>query len=180
MIYLFLAPGFEETEAICPLDLMKRGGLDVKTVAVGDTLTVTSTRGITVTADLLLKDLPEDAPEGVILPGGMPGADNLNIPQVHKHLHACHQKGGLVAAICAAPYVLGEQGLLQGKRAVCYPGFEDRLLGATVENAPTVKDGTLLTAVGMGASVAFGLQIVAHFKGEQEAERIAKAIFAPI
>ena len=178
MIYLFLAPGFEETEAICPLDLMKRGGLEVKTVAVGTKdLFVTSTRGVTVKADLLLEDLSDSAPEGVILPGGMPGADNLNISEVHEMLHACNERGGLVAAICAAPYVLGLQGLLEGKKAVCYPGFEDRLLGAVRVQMPVVKDGNILTAVGMGASIPFGLAIVAHFKGEEKAAAIQKAIF---
>lgn len=179
MIYLFLAPGFEETEAICPLDLMKRGGLEVKTVAVGtDDLFVTSTRGFTLKADLLLKELDDPAPEGVILPGGMPGADNLNIPQIHRILHTCNEQGGLIAAICAAPYVLGQQGLLQGKRAVCYPGFEDRLSGALLQKDPVVADGNIITAVAMGASIPFGLAIVAYFKGNEQADAIKKAIFA--
>ena len=179
MIYLFLAPGFEETEAICPLDLMKRGGLDVKTVAVGTSdLFVSSTRGVTVKADLLLADLQDEAPEGVILPGGLPGADNLNIPEIHRLLHTCNSRNGLVAAICAAPYVLGLQGLLEGKKAVCYPGFEEKLQGATVVKEAVVKDGNIITAVGMGASIPFGLAIVAHFKGEEKATAIKNAIFA--
>lgn len=179
MIYLFLAPGFEETEAVCPLDLMRRGGLEVTTVAVGTTdLLVTSTRGVTVKADVLLKDLGPALPEGVVLPGGMPGADNLNIPEIHRILHACHSQGGLVAAICAAPYVLGLQGLLEGKKAVCYPGFEDRLKGALLQSTPVAVDGNIITAVGMGASIPFGLAIVAHFKGQEQADAIKNAIFA--
>ena len=177
MIYLFLAPGFEETEAVCPLDLMRRGGLEVTTVAVGTTdLLVTSTRGVTVKADVLLKDLGPALPEGVVLPGGMPGADNLNIPEIHRILHACHSQGGLVAAICAAPYVLGLQGLLEGKKAVCYPGFEDRLKGALLQSTPVAVDGNIITAKGAGVAIEFGLKIAEQFAGKDEADKIYQSI----
>ena len=179
MIYLFLAPGFEETEAICTLDLIKRGGIEVKTVAVGcEGLAVTSTRGITVLADLSLADAQKELPCGVVLPGGLPGADNLNVPAIHEILHAVNKQGGLLSAICAAPYVFGGQGLLQGKAATCYPGFEERLVGAEVKKAPVVRDGNVITAMGMGASVAFGLAIVEYFKGKEAADSIKAAIFA--
>ena len=179
MIYLFLAPGFEETEAICTLDLIKRGGIEVKTVAVGtEGLAVTSTRGITVTADVSLKEAQKVLPDGLVLPGGLPGADNLNVPEIHEMLHAVNKKGGMLAAICAAPYVLGSQLLLVGKKATCYPGFEERLAGATVTGEAVVRDGNVITAIGMGATIPFGLAIVEYFKDENTAAGIKKAIFA--
>ena len=179
MIYLFLAPGFEETEAICTLDLLRRGGLEVQTVAVGtDSLQVPSTRGVTVTADLSLSDAERTLPLGVVLPGGLPGADNLNVPAIHRILNGVNENGGLLAAICAAPYVLGQQGLLKGKKATCYPGFEEHLKGADIQKLPVVCDQNVITAMGMGASIPFGLAIVAYFKGSECAERIKAAIFA--
>ncbi|MBQ8236322.1 MAG: DJ-1/PfpI family protein [Clostridia bacterium] len=179
MICLFLANGFEETEAICPLDLMKRGGIDVKTVAVGtQDAVVTSTRGVRVIADMTLEQLDPALIEGMVLPGGLPGADNLNIPEIHQLLKRCNEQGGLIAAICAAPYVLGGQGILENKNAVCYPGFEEKLLGAKISKEPVVRDGNVITAVGMGASVAFGLALVEYLKGKEVAAQIARAIFA--
>lgn len=179
MIYLFLAPGFEETEAICTLDLLKRGGIAVQTVAVGsEGLLVTSTRGIAVMADISLEEAAKALPEGVVLPGGLPGADHLNIPEIHKILHAVNAKGGLVAAICAAPYVLGMQGLLKNKKATCYPGFEDRLLEASYTGGAVEQDENIITAIGMGATIPFGLAIVEHFKGKEVADKIKTAIFA--
>ena len=179
MIYLFLAPGFEETEAICTLDLLRRGGLEVKTVAVGtEGLTVPSTRGVCVVADISLEEAKNALPQGVVLPGGLPGADNLNVPEIHAILHAVNDAGGLLCAICAAPYVLGAEGFLEGKKATCYPGFEKKLKGADVQRLPVVRDGNVITAMGMGASIPFGLAIVEYFKGAERALQIKEAIFA--
>lgn len=180
MIYLLLAPGFEETEAICPLDLMRRAGLDVKTVAVVEDRkekTVLSRRNIRITADLHFSELsPDEQPEAVVIPGGIPGADNLNIPPVHRLLQSCYRAGGTVAAICAGPQVLGASGLLEGKKAVCYPGFEEKLTGATILRQPVVKDGRCITAVGMGASLPFGLMLVEALKDRKTAKEIEESI----
>ena len=178
MIYVFLADGFEETEAICPLDILRRAGLEVYTVSVSGRKSVLSSRKIPVEADLLLEELTEKTPEGVVLPGGMPGAKNLNIPAVRKTVQACADAGGVVGAICAAPFILGEMGLLRGRNATCYPGFENSLEGATYRKEPAVEDGNLVTAIGMGASVRFGLALVRLLKDGETAERIALSIFA--
>ena len=175
MIYVFLANGFEETEAICPVDLMRRAGLDVKTVAIGTERQVCSSRKIVVEADALLSDLPDALPEAVVLPGGMPGAENLkNSEGVRKLVCACAQNGGVVAAICAAPMVLGDLGLLNKKEAICYPGFEKELRGAAVKKRAVVVDGRTVTAIGPGASFEFGLKLVELLKDKKTADKIAR------
>lgn len=182
MIYLFLANGFEETEAIAPLDLMRRAGVDVKTVAVGTekgVLTVTGTHAVTFTADLHESDIDPDAADGVILPGGMPGADNLYTSEyVSSALDAAYKKGALIGAICAAPYILGRRGYLHGRRAVCFPGFENELTGATLADAPAVTDGNIITGEAMGAAIPFGLAVVAYLCGKETADKISSAIHA--
>ncbi len=175
-VYLFLAPGFEETEAITPLDILKRAGLTVYTVAVGENLLVTSTHGVILKADKLLEDI-KDIPQAVVLPGGMPGADNLDIPEVHKIICSCYKSGGIVAAICAAPKILGGIGLLEGKNAVCYPGFERYLTGAIQKKDPVVQDGQIITAIGMGAATAFGLKLAECLAGFEKSKNIAGGIF---
>ncbi len=179
-IYLFLAEGFEETEAICPLDILRRAKLNAVTVATGGKLSVCSTRGISIKADMLLEEVHAlPCPQAVVLPGGMPGAENLDIPKVHEIVSACYENGGIAAAICAAPKILGGMGLLAGKRAVCYPGFEKMLKGAKIENAPVVLDGRILTAVGMGAALDFGLKLVEILTSADQAQQIARSVFAP-
>lgn len=182
MVYLFLANGFEETEAIAPLDLLKRAGVDVKTVAVGtenSSLTVTGAHGIAVCADMHESELELDTVDGVILPGGLPGADNLYASvHVASAIDAANAKGAVIGAICAAPYILGKRGLLVGKRAVCFPGFENELVGADVTDAPAVTDGNIITAKAMGAAIPFGLALVAYLCGKETADRLASAIHA--
>ncbi len=181
MVYLFLANGFEETEAIAPLDLLRRVGVDVKTVAVGTKagdLTVKGSHGIPVTADIHESEINTDNIDGVILPGGLPGAHNLFASEaVQLTLEAANNKGALISAICAAPYILGKRGYLKGKRAVCYPGFENDLEGAEVTDAPAVVDGNVITAKAMGAAIPFGLAIVSYFCGKEQADAIASAIY---
>ena len=179
MIYMFLANGSEEIEALMPLDLMRRAGLPVKTVGVGS-LDITGSHGITVKADMLDSDLSDNSPECVILPGGMPGTKNLDAsPVVHKALDSALENNALICAICAAPLVLGKRGYLEGKRAVCYPGFEQFLSGATVSETETVvKDGNVITAKGMGAAFEFGLELVRALKDDETAESIKKSVFA--
>ncbi len=177
MIYLFLAPGFEEIEALMPLDLMRRAGLTVTTVGVGG-IEITGSHGITVKADIADTDFSDNAPECVILPGGMPGTTNLDASAVvHSTLDNALENDSLICAICAAPMILGKRGILRGKNATCFPGFEEYLDGATV-GGRVVKDGNVITAIGMGAALEFGIEIVAEFKGREAADKLAAAVLA--
>ena len=179
MVYLFLANGFEEIEALMPLDLLRRAGLEVTTVGVGGEM-ICGSHGITVAADIPEGMYADAAPDMVILPGGMPGSKNLDGSRVvDMALRAASRKGAYIAAICAAPMVLGHRGLLEGKRATCYPGFEGELAGATVENARVVRDGNIITAVGMGAALEFGLELVEVLCGKEKREALARAVIAP-
>ena len=180
MIYLFLANGFEECEALCPLDLMRRAKIEVTTVGVGGKY-IEGAHGITVCADITDAELCDDAPDGVILPGGMPGTLNLDAcAAVHKALDAPEKRGALICAICAAPSVLGKRGYLRGKQAVCFPSFEEYLDGAILQpkGIKVVTDGKIITAVGMGAAVEFGLALVRVLKGDEAANALCSAILA--
>ena len=180
MVYMFLANGFEEIEALCPLDLLRRAGVEVKTVAVGgDALKVSGSHGITVMADMDESQFADEAPEMVILPGGMPGASNLDAsPIVDGAIAAAVKCGGYLAAICAAPMVLGKRDLLVGKRAICFPGFEEHLHGATVAAERVVRDGKIITAAGMGVALDFGLALVAALRGKEAAHHLRRAVLA--
>ena len=178
MIYMFLAEGFEEVEALAPLDIIRRAGLEIKTVGVGSRVVVGS-HGIPVTADMTEAEFSDAAPDTVILPGGMPGTKNLDASgTVHRAVADAVKNGAYICAICAAPMILGKLGLLRGKNAVCYPGFEEYLEGATVSDRKVVRDGKIITAKGMGAAVEFGLAIVAALKGEKTADDLAVAIIS--
>lgn len=158
MLYMFLADGFEEVEAIATLDVIRRAGLKVKTVGVtGET--VCGAHDIEVKADCLSLDYEDLC--GVILPGGMPGTLNLQKSEiVNSALEFCRENNKLIAAICAAPMIIGELGYLDGRRATCFPGFEESLSEAEVLPAPVVRDGNFITAKGAGAALEFGAAIV--------------------
>lgn len=178
MIYMFLANGFEEVEALCPLDLIRRAGLDIKTVGVGGSR-ITGAHGITVEADMTAEELVDEKPTAVILPGGMPGTTNLDASAaVHKALDDANREKAPVAAICAAPMILGKRGDLRGKEAICFPGFEEYLEGATVSTTKVACDGRYITAAGMGVALDFGLAIVAYFCGEEKAAALKAAVQA--
>ena len=180
MIYLLLADGFEEVEALTPLDLLRRAGKTVLTVSVTEDRAVRGAHGITVLADLTCDELTHPCDEMLILPGGMPGAANLDASDtVTQALARTHAKGGYLAAICAAPMVLGHRGYLNGKRAVCFPGFESELTGATVATDEfVVRDGNVITAKGMGVALEFGLALVAALRGEDTATQLRAAVMA--
>ena len=178
MILLLLANGFEETEALVPLDLLRRGKCDVKTVGITGK-TVVGAHGIPVTADLLPEDV-RGMIDALILPGGMPGTTNLDAsPDVDRLIEQTLSDGGRLAAICAAPLVLGRRGLLTGKRAVCFPGFESELTGAVKTNARVVTDGNVTTAVGMGAAYEFGLALLSLLAGKRTAEQVRASSLIP-
>lgn len=179
MVYMFLANGFEEVEALCPLDLLRRAGVEVTTVGVGGAEYVMGAHGICVQADIPDAMYRDAKPEMVILPGGMPGARNLDESRaVDEALRAAASSGGYLAAICAAPMVLGHRGYLKGKRATCYPGFEGELEGATVAEERVVSDGKVITAAGMGVALEFGLALVRALKGEAAASDLRRAVLA--
>jgi DJ-1 family protein len=180
MIYMFLADGFEEIEALCPLDLLLRAEIDIKTVSVTGNLVVNGAHNIKVIADTLLEELDSTvSPEMVILPGGKVGAFTLNDNEtVKKYILDTNNKGGYIAAICAAPMVLGNLGLLNCKNAICYPGFESYLTGAVISEEKVVCDGNIITGKGMGVSQQFGLKLIEILKSEDMANKIKESIMA--
>ncbi len=164
MIYCLLAEGFEEIEALTPVDILRRAGLDVKTVGVTEK-TVTGAHGITVTADITPAEMDEPL-EMLILPGGMPGTRNLDEWEGMDALLArTIQDGGRIAAICAAPMILGKRGYLRDRYAVCFPGFETYLDGAKSCEGRVITDERYTTAVGMGAALEFATELVSCLLG---------------
>lgn len=182
MIYVFLANGFEEVEALTPVDLLRRSGKTVQTVAVGaQGKLVTGSHGITVQADLADSEivLGNDL-EMIVLPGGMPGTLNLEKSAVvQTAIDFCVERDIYIAAICAAPSILGHKGLLQGKEAIAYPGFEGELAGASISTHSVAQSGTIVTAQGAGVAVPFGLKLAEIFAGKEKAKALADAICYP-
>lgn len=173
-VYIFFADGFEETEALCPWDLLKRAGADVTTVSINADRKVKGSHGLIMTTDICTSRLPE-TPEGdimVVLPGGMPGASNLDGDKyVDKYVKYASENGHL-AAICAAPFILGKRGLLAQKAATCFPGFEKDLFGAAITQKKVVTHGNITTAKGMGVAFEFGLELIRVLFGEEKAAEI--------
>ncbi len=177
MIYVFLAEGFEEIEALTPVDLLRRAGKDVQTVGVGGSI-IKGSHGIAVCCDTELENVQaSNELEGVILPGGMPGTTNLNNSKKVKELtEFCYNNNLPVAAICAAPMILGEMGILEGRDAVCYPGFEEHLKGAKVLDKAVCTDGNVITACGAGAATKFALKLVEVYCDEEQAKKLEDSI----
>lgn len=177
MIYTFLAQGFEEIEAVSPIDLLRRAGKKVVTVGVGGQV-IEGSHGIPITADITDSQIVlDDDLEMIILPGGMPGTLNLQKNEnIQKAIDFCFENNRYIAAICAAPSILGHKGILKGKKAVCYPGFEDQLFGAEVHNEPVVADNNIITSRGAGAAVKFGLKLVEVLVSKEDSEKLAESI----
>ncbi len=168
-VYEFLANGFEEIEALAPVDIFRRGGLEVKTVSVTGSELVESSHGVTVKADLLFEDGDFTDADLLMLPGGMPGSANLNAHEgVRNALKAQYDVGKRVAAICAAPMVLGSIGILEGKRATCSPGFQTYLTGATYTGNLFEEDGLVTTGEGPAASLPYAYHILGYFIPEEQ------------
>lgn len=174
MFYCLLATGFEEIEATTTVDILRRAGIDVQTVAIRSTGDcVTGGHGITLTCDLKRKQVSFEDIEGVILPGGMPGTLNLEQSDtVQRVINFCKENNKYICAICAAPQILGHLGILNGKKATCYPGFEGELIGAEIVNAPAVVDGKVITGKGPGATVDFAMAIVTEVEGAEVAAKL--------
>ncbi len=174
MIYVFLADGFEETEAVAPIDILRRAEKDVVTVGIGSD-TVCSSHGITMLADIADIQLElDERVEMIVLPGGMPGTLNLEKnAAVQSAIDFCAERNLPVAAICAAPSILGKKGLLKGRKATCFPGFESFLEGAELSSDSVVTDGNITTGIGPGAAIEFGLRLVEVLTDTSKAKRIA-------
>ena len=176
-IFLFLAEGFEEIEAIASVDIFRRAGIEVTTVSITDKLLVTGAHNVGVQADTVFSKADFSGNYLIYLPGGMPGTLNLdNHSGLKKLIETQLSKGKKVAAICAAPSILGKMGALKNKEAVCYPGFESQLTGAKIPQAKIAKSDNILTAKGPGVAIPFALKIVEELKGKQVAEEVAAAM----
>lgn len=176
MIYMFLADGFEETEALVTLDMMRRAGIEIKTVGIG-TDQPKGSHGISVRADITEDSFTLNGCEGIVLPGGMPGTENLYLSDaVMNAVEYCHANNLLTAAICAAPIILGRKGYLYGKKAVCYPGFERELKGASVAAGYCVTDGDIITAKGAGCVFEFSYAIISHLINTDAADKVISEV----
>lgn len=177
MVVVFLAEGFEEIEALTPVDLLRRAGIDVLTVGIGSKV-VTGAHGIPIVTDCSDAEYASDAsPDMVVLPGGMPGTKNLEASEVvRRAIEDVVQRGTYLAAICAAPSILGKLGLLQGKKATCFPGFEPTLTGAILSSEPVCVDGRLITSKGAGTALAFSLKLVELLTSDTQARELAAVI----
>lgn len=175
--YVFLADGFEEIEGLTVVDLLRRAGAEVLMVSVGEGLTVRGSHDIELKADVLFEEAEYGDADILVLPGGMPGTLNLrNHEKLCALLKEFAAKDKKIAAICAAPMILGELGILKGKRATCYPGFEEKLFGAEVCTERVVRDGNLTTSRGLGTAISFALELISQLYGEEKAEEIKKSV----
>ncbi len=170
---IFLADGCEEIEALTVVDVVRRAGMEIEMIAIADKKEVTSSHRVTFLAESLARETDFDALDGIVLPGGMPGTLNLGADAVvNDVIRKFAAEGKLVAAICAAPSVLGQAELLRGKHATCHPGFEEKLLGAVTSVENVVTDGNIITSRGMGTAIDFALAIVRYFADEDAVEKI--------
>ena len=172
--YVFFAQGFEEIEAFTSVDVLRRAGVNVVMVSVTEDEIVRGAHGISVLADKTIGNVDFSEADLLLLPGGMPGASNLAAcAELTKQLKAFAAQGKPYAAICAAPYVLGELGLLNGKKATCYPGFEEHLKGAVVTGVMAQQDGNVVTGKGPAAAMEFALKVAALLVGQPKADEVA-------
>ena len=173
-----LADGVEELEAVTLIDILRRGAVDVTSAALGTTLTVAGSRGVTLLADGLWEALDTEAYDALVLPGGGKGTDILlNDTRVIEAVRAFDAAGKYVAAICAAPAVLAAAGILKNRKATCYPSVADQL-GTSYDEAPVIADGNLITSQGPGTAMLFALVLVQLFADEETAHRVAEGLLA--
>lgn len=176
-IGIFMADGCEEIEGLAVVDILRRAKAEVTMISISGKKEVTGAHNVVFLADALASEVDFDAFDGIVLPGGGAGTRNLAADEtVNRVIKKFAAEGKLVCAICAAPSVLGAAGLLQGKKATCYPGFEDKLTGAAFCDQAVVTDGNIITGRSMGAAVPFGLAIVGYLNGEEAAEAVRSGI----
>ena len=175
--YVFMADGTEEVEALTVIDLLRRAGVNVVTVSVMQEKKIISSHNIGIEADELYGESDYMDGDMIVLPGGMPGTTHLkNHEELRKVLFAYKDAGKYLAAICAAPSVYGANGMLEGKKAICYPGFEEELKGAIVTGAGVVTDGQFITSKGLGTAIDFSLELITLLVNKETADNIAKAV----
>lgn len=176
MVYVFLADGFEEVEAITPIDYLRRADIDVVTVGVTGS-SVTGAHNITVKCDVNVDEIDITKAQGVVLPGGMPGTLNLEKSEtVQDAIDYCVKNNLLISAICAAPSILGHKNLLENKNAVCFPGFESELYGAKIADGFAVTDSNIITAKGAGAASEFAFEIIKYLCDDEVAAKIKATV----
>lgn len=176
-VCVFLADGFEECEGLVVVDILRRAGAEVTTASIMGRREVTGSHHITVQADALAEALALDEFEMLVLPGGMPGTTHLDgCALVTDAAQRFAAAGKRVAAICAAPSVLGRLGLLEGRKATCYPGFEPKLTGAAITGGEVAVDGTITTGQGLGAAIPFALELAAQLMGQEAADHVREGI----
>lgn len=180
MVYILLGNGFEEAEAVIPCDLLRRAGVEVQFVSLADSeLTVTGGHNIRISADCLVEDMELWKTDMIILPGGLGGVESIvRCPKALLAVKSVYERGKYVAAICAAPTILAKLGLLDGKRATCYPGMEDEMANAVVCDEDAVQDGNIITGRAAGTAFAFGLKLVSALCGEEMSQKIATGVVA--
>lgn len=175
MIYVLLADGFEEIEALTVVDILRRANIDVQMVSISNEIFVTGAHNITVKSDINIDMVQNSAMAMLILPGGMPGTDNLEKSQeVIDLITYANENKKNIAAICAAPKILGKMNLLKGKSAVCYPGYEGELIGANVSKNDVVIDGNIITSKAAGTASSFAFTLIEVLLNKQMAQEISK------
>lgn len=176
-VCVFLADGFEEIEALTVVDVLRRAGVRVETVSVNGNEMVQGSHWISVRADVVFEETGFDRVDMLVLPGGMPGTKNLQKHQgLNKLLRTYDKEEKWIAAICAAPSILGNMGMLNGRKACCYPSFEEKLAGAQVVEEPAVADGHIITGRGMGTAIPFALKLAEVLMGAEKAEQVRESI----
>lgn len=177
-VILFFANGTEEIEALTAVDILRRAGAEVTLAGVGGTA-LTGSHGIRITADIAAEDALSETYDMAVVPGGMPGTNHLDACEaVDTVLKRTAENGGYLAAICAAPLVLGKRGYLLGKEAICFPGFESYLEGAVISEKRVCRDGKIITAAGAGVALDFALMLVSALYGEEAAEKLCASVLA--
>ncbi len=171
------APGLEECEGLVSVDLLRRAGVDVTIAAVSEKRRIVGAHGIAIECDTLLTEVDYAEFDALLLPGGMPGTENLFEDEIVRALVSDYAEAGrVVAAICAAPTVLGRLGILKARRATCYPGCEDKLFAAEAVDADTVRDGNVITGRALGAAIPFALEVIAALEGAEKAQTVKASI----
>ena len=178
-VYLFLAYGFEEVEALTTVDLLRRAGIEVITVSISGNNAVTGAHSIPVIADIKLDESSFDDADAIVLPGGLPGVDNLGACEKFLNIvESNYESGRYVCAICAAPMILGKMGILKGKKATSYPGCEGALLGADISEDKVCTDGNIITSRGVGTAIDFACEIIKTLVGQEKSAEIRKSVLA--
>ncbi|MCL2013544.1 MAG: DJ-1/PfpI family protein [Oscillospiraceae bacterium] len=178
-VCIFLANGFEEIEAVTAADMLRRASIGVNIVSLTGNIQVAGKNRILLTADILHEDADYSAVDMLILPGGMPGTENLmKSSALTELIRSFNQTGRYIAAICAAPIVLGKAGILKGVKAACYPGFEDQLGGAVPSTERCVVSGNIITSRGPGTALEFALTLITLLAGKEKSDTLSKTVLA--